>query len=64
MTIDEAREMALAIAKLPEVLMRKDKAPQDRDQHRLQAPVKWPNVPDLMLLCLLIPFQRTHPFRA
>ena len=33
MTIDEAREMALAIAKLPEVLMRKDKAPQDRDQH-------------------------------
>ena len=30
MTIDEAREMALAIAKLPEVLMRKNKGSQDR----------------------------------
>ena len=33
LTITEAREMALAIAGLSEVLMRKDKAPQDRDQH-------------------------------
>lgn len=33
LTIDEAREMALAIAKLPEVLVRKAKAPQDSDQH-------------------------------
>jgi hypothetical protein len=31
LTIDEAREMALAIAKLAEVLMRED--PQDTDQH-------------------------------
>jgi hypothetical protein len=31
MTIDEAREMA--IPKLPEMLMRRDKAPLDRNQH-------------------------------
>ena len=33
LTIDEAREIALVIAKLPEVLMREAKAPQDTDQH-------------------------------
>jgi hypothetical protein len=33
LTFDEARAMAMAIAKLAEVLMREAKAPQDSDQH-------------------------------
>jgi hypothetical protein len=33
MTFDEVREMAMAIAKLPEMLMRRDKGRQDRNQH-------------------------------